>query len=40
MKNFVRSAMVAIMNHIMRIRKKLGEDFVVTVRGIGYKIDE
>ncbi|MDR0918693.1 MAG: response regulator transcription factor [Oscillospiraceae bacterium] len=27
-------------NHIMRIRKKLGEDFIVTVRGIGYKIDE
>ena len=25
-------------NHIMRIRKKLGEDFIVTVRGIGYKI--
>jgi two-component system response regulator VanR len=27
-------------NHIMRIRKKLGENFLVTVRGIGYKIDE
>jgi two-component system response regulator VanR len=27
-------------NHIMRIRKKLGEDFIMTVRGIGYKIDE
>ncbi|MDR0964180.1 MAG: response regulator transcription factor [Clostridium sp.] len=27
-------------NHIMRIRKKLGEDFIVTVRGMGYKIDE
>lgn len=27
-------------NHIMRIRKKLGDDFIVTVRGIGYKIDE
>jgi two-component system response regulator VanR len=27
-------------NHIMRIRKKLGENFIVTVRGIGYKIDE
>jgi len=26
-------------NHIMRIRKKLGEDFIVTVRGIGYRID-
>ena len=26
-------------NHIMRIRKKLGEDFIVTVRGMGYKID-
>jgi two-component system response regulator VanR len=26
-------------NHIMRIRKKLGEDFIVTVRGVGYKID-
>ena len=25
-------------NHIMRIRKKLGEDFIVTVRGMGYKI--
>ena len=27
-------------NHIMRIRKKLGEDFIVTVRGMGYKVDE
>jgi two-component system response regulator VanR len=27
-------------NHIMRIRKKLGEGFIVTVRGMGYKIDE
>ncbi|MDR0943606.1 MAG: response regulator transcription factor [Ruminococcus sp.] len=27
-------------NHIMRIRKKLGEDFIQTVRGMGYKIDE
>jgi two-component system response regulator VanR len=27
-------------NHIMRIRKKLGEDFIVTVRGMGYKIGE
>ena len=27
-------------NHIMRIRKKLGEDFIATVRGMGYKIDE
>jgi two-component system response regulator VanR len=27
-------------NHIMRIRKKLGEDFIVTVRGRGYKINE
>jgi two-component system response regulator VanR len=27
-------------NHIMRIRKKLGEDFIVTVRGKGYKINE
>jgi len=26
-------------NHIMRIRKKLGENFIVTVRGMGYKID-
>lgn len=26
-------------NHIMRIRKKLGEDFIITVRGMGYKID-
>lgn len=26
-------------NHIMRIRKKLGEDFIATVRGMGYKID-
>ena len=25
-------------NHIMRIRKKLGDDFIVTVRGMGYKI--
>jgi two-component system response regulator VanR len=27
-------------NHIMRIRKKLGEDFIGTVRGMGYKIGE
>lgn len=27
-------------NHIMRIRKKLGDDFIVTVRAMGYKIDE
>jgi two-component system response regulator VanR len=27
-------------NHIMRIRKKLGEDFIQTVRGMGYKVDE
>jgi two-component system response regulator VanR len=27
-------------NHIMRIRKKLGEDFIVTVRGLGYKLYE
>jgi two-component system response regulator VanR len=27
----------AINNHIMRIRKKLGEDFIITVRGMGYK---
>jgi two-component system response regulator VanR len=26
-------------NHIMRIRKKLGDGFIVTVRGMGYKID-
>lgn len=26
-------------NHIMRIRKKLGEDFITTVRGMGYKIE-
>ena len=25
-------------NHIMRIRKKLGDDFITTVRGMGYKI--
>ena len=25
-------------NHIMRIRKKLGENFIATVRGVGYKI--
>jgi len=25
-------------NHIMRIRKKLGGNFIVTVRGMGYKI--
>ena len=25
-------------NHVMRIRKKLGENFIVTVRGMGYKI--
>ena len=25
-------------NHIMRIRKKLGENSVVTVRGVGYKL--
>ncbi|MFV0395883.1 MAG: hypothetical protein ACK5LC_16100 [Coprobacillaceae bacterium] len=23
----------------MRIRKKLGDDFIKTVRGMGYKID-
>jgi two-component system response regulator VanR len=27
-------------NHIMRIRKKLGEDFIQTVRGMGYKVGE
>lgn len=27
-------------NHIMRIRKKLGEDFITTIRGMGYKIDK
>jgi len=27
-------------NHIMRMRKKLGEDFIVTVRGMGYKIGD
>ena len=27
-------------NHIMRIRKKLGENFIVTVRGVGYKIGQ
>jgi two-component system response regulator VanR len=27
-------------NHIMRIRRKLGEDFIETVRGMGYKIGE
>ena len=26
-------------NHIMRIRKKLGNEFITTVRGIGYRID-
>ena len=26
-------------NHIMRIRKKLGDDFIPTVRGKGYRID-
>jgi two-component system response regulator VanR len=30
----------AVNNHIMRLRKKLGEDFIVTVRGMGYKIAE
>lgn len=30
----------AVNNHIMRIRKKLGEDFIITVRGMGYKIGE
>lgn len=25
-------------NHIMRIRKKLGQNFIATVRGIGYKM--
>jgi len=25
-------------NHIMRIRKKLGKNFIVTVRGMGYKL--
>ena len=29
-----------INNHIMRIRKKLGEEFITTVRGMGYKIDD
>jgi two-component system response regulator VanR len=27
-------------NHMMRIRKKLGENFIVTVRGMGYKLSE
>lgn len=27
-------------NHIMRMRKKLGEDFIVTVRGMGYKVGD
>jgi len=27
-------------NHMMRIRKKLGEDSIVTVRGVGYKLGE
>ena len=27
-------------NHIMRIRKKVGEDFITTVRGMGYKLGE
>ena len=27
-------------NHIMRIRKKLGDDFITTVRGMGYKISD
>lgn len=27
-------------NHIMRIRKKIGEDFITTVRGMGYKLGE
>jgi two-component system response regulator VanR len=27
-------------NHVMRIRKKLGEDFIQTVRGMGYKVGE
>jgi len=27
-------------NHIMRIRKKLGEGFIITVRGVGYKLGE
>jgi len=30
----------SINNHIMRIRKKLGEDFITTVRGMGYKLGE
>ena len=30
----------SINNHIMRIRKKLGENFIVTVRGMGYKLGE
>jgi len=30
----------SVNNHIMRIRKKLGEDFIVTVRGMGYKLGE
>jgi two-component system response regulator VanR len=27
-------------NHIMRLRKKLGEELFVTVRGMGYKLEE
>lgn len=27
-------------NHIMRIRKKVGEGFITTVRGMGYKLGE
>jgi two-component system response regulator VanR len=27
-------------NHIMRIRRKLGDNFIQTVRGMGYKVDE
>jgi len=30
----------SVNNHIMRIRKKLGENFIATVRGMGYKLGD
>ena len=30
----------SVNNHIMRIRKKLGDNFIATVRGMGYKLGE
>ena len=27
-------------NHIKNIRKKIGDDIIQTIRGVGYKIDK